>query len=121
MIRRPRVVLVLCAAYFVTMLLVTVGLVVARQAVLEQFGSPEALAEWRVWKAETERQNRAAGPVIRKPVTSDEPPALRLARDHFPAILAGTLVVGSFVFAFLAWTILGSLGTPSVQSDRMST
>ena len=37
-------------------------------------------------------------------------------RDSFGAILAGSVAIGSFLFAFLAFTIRGSIGTPADTS-----
>ena len=33
---------------------------------MASFGSPEALAQWRQWKAETERMSHEPGPVKRR-------------------------------------------------------
>jgi len=97
------------AGYLLTMSVVVAGMYWARQAVVTKFGSPEALGQWRQWKAETERMRREGGPVQRRAVTSDEPPALVLMRDSFGAILAGSVAISSFLFAFLAFTIRGSM------------
>jgi hypothetical protein len=101
------------AGYLLTMAAVVAGMYWARQAVVTGFGSPEALAEWRQWKAETERLRKEGGPVQRRAVTSDEPPALVLMRDSFSAILAGSIAIGSFLFAFLAFIIEGSMRKPT--------
>jgi hypothetical protein len=101
------------AGYVLTMAAVVAGMYLARQAVVAKFGSREALAEWRQWKTETERMSHEAGPVQRRAVTSDEPPALVLMRDSFGAILAGSVAIGSFLFVFLAFTIRGSIRTRS--------
>jgi hypothetical protein len=101
------------AGYLLAMAALVAGMFLARQAVVSSFSSPEALAEWRQWKAETERIRKEGGPVQRRAVTSDEPPALVLMRDSFPAILAGSVAIGSFLFAFLAFTIRGSIRTPT--------
>ena len=93
--------------------------VLARQAVVTRFGSPEALAEWRQWKAETERMRQEGGPVQRCAVTSDEPPALVLMRGSFGPILAGSVAIGSFLFAFLAFAICGSMRTDA-RDSKMS-
>jgi hypothetical protein len=104
------------ASYVLTIAALVAGMCLARQAVMASFGSPEALAQWRQWKAETERMSHEPGPVKRRAVTSDEPPALVLMRDSFGAILAGSVAIGSFLFAFLAFTIRGSIGTPADTS-----
>jgi hypothetical protein len=103
--------------YVLTMAALVVGMLLARQVVVANFSSPEALAEWRQWKAETERMRQQGGPVQRRAVTSDEPPALVLMRDSFIPILAGSVAIGSFLFAFLAFTIRGSMRTPTAAKS----
>ena len=78
---------------------------------MANFGSPQALAEWRQWKTETERMRDEGSAGQRRAVKSDEPPALVLMRDSFAAILAGSIAIGSFLFAFLAFIIRGSMQT----------
>ena len=97
------------AGYLLTMAALVAGMYLARQVVVANFSSPEALAQWREWKAKTERMSHEQGPVQRRVVTSDEPPALVLMRDSFGAILAGSVAIGSFLFAFLGFTIRGSM------------
>jgi hypothetical protein len=97
--------------YALAMAALVAGMLAARQSVITSYGSPEALAEWRQWKSETERMRQSAGPVQRRAVTSNEPPALVLMRDSFAAILGGSLAIGSFLFAFLAFTLRGSMRT----------
>ena len=115
--RRVRLVLWL-VGYVLTMAALVVGMLLARQVVVANFSSPEALAEWRQWKAETERMSHEGGPVQRRAVTSDEPPALVLMRDSFTAILAGSVAIGSFMFAFLAFTIRGSMRTQTDAAGK---
>ena len=65
--------------------------------------APEAKQAWGEWRGETERPPEPGLPVARRPVQSDEPPALILMRDHFPVIMGVTLLIGSFLFAFLGF------------------
>jgi hypothetical protein len=110
------------AGYLLTMATLVLGMCWAREAVIRSFNSPEARIEWQRWKAETERLRQQPGPVARRAVTSDEPPALVLMRDSFAAILAGSIAIGSFLYAFLAFTLGGSLrtGQATPSSSRIS-
>ena len=104
-------------AYLVTMAALTGGLVWAREAVVESLGNPAALAEWREWKAASQRLSKEPGPVARRAAKSDEPPALILMRDNFVAILVVSLLIGSFLFAFLAFALRGSLQRRATTVD----
>jgi hypothetical protein len=95
------------AAYLAFMASLAAALVYARGRVISQLSSPEALADWQAWKAETERQAQRPGAPPRRPVHSAEPPLLILMRDHFPAIAAMTLVIGSFLFGFVMFVLRG--------------
>lgn len=104
--RQTRWGLLWLAVYATLMALTVWGLAWSRQRVLLRFGTPDAVAEWRRWAAET-RQPDPGQPVARRPVKADEPPSLVLMRDHFTAILAVSLVVASMVFAFLSFVAWG--------------
>ena len=106
------------ASYVLTMAALVAGMCLARQTVVVNFSSPEALAECRQWKTETERMSHGSGPVQRRAVTSDEPPALVLMRDSFAAILAGSVAIGSFLFVFLAFIIQGSIRPRTDADDK---
>jgi hypothetical protein len=108
MIRRATVFWLL--AYLAAMTLVVGGLLILRQRTLTELNTPEARRQWQAWKQETSEKQQAAEPVRRRPVRSDEPPALILLRDHFAAIVATTVMICSFLFAFLAFVASGSLG-----------
>jgi hypothetical protein len=77
------------------------GLAALRSSVLAQESSPAAVRSWQQWKAESERLNREKGPVARRRVTSDEPPAVILLRDYFVNVMVAVLAIISGVFAFL--------------------
>ncbi len=82
----------------------------ARQSVLASLANDAAQAEWREFKAEVIReQNRSDTPVDRRPPTSDEPPSLILLRDHFGGIVFGSLVVLSFLYAFVVFVVQGAM------------
>jgi len=106
MSRRGSLVLWL-VAYLAVMAAIAGGLRQARQAVLVRMENPETIAAWRAWRDETRRPLEPGQPVARREVKSDEPPSLILMRDYFAAILAVSLVIGSFLFAFLGFLARG--------------
>jgi hypothetical protein len=95
------------AAYAILMAALAVTLLYARRQVVAQLSSPKALADWQTWKAETERQAQQPGASARRPVRSDEPPALVLLRDHFAPIMAMSLTVATFLFGFMMLVVRG--------------
>ena len=106
------------AIYLVAMLLMVWGLRFARQRVIDSLGSPEALAQWRAFAEETRKEPVPGQAVERRPVKSDEPPALVLMRDHFGAIAGTSLLIGSFVYAFLAFLVLGSWNAKAAPEHK---
>ena len=104
-----RATIVWLLAYAAVMTAVVAALVVARKRVLARLDTPEARRQWQAWKEKTADEQVAAGPVRRRAVQSDEPPALILLRDHFAAIVATTVMICSFLFAFLAFVMRGAL------------
>lgn len=93
------------ATYLAVIAAVTAALWGARQWALATLASPQAREQWQ---RDVEQLQNEPGPVQRKKSTAVEPPALILLRDHFAAILAGCLVIATFVFGFLAVTIRGA-------------
>ena len=71
--------------------------------VITRMGDPESVAAWRQWAEETRRPVVPGESVERRPVKSDEPPALILMRDHFGSVQTVSLVIGTFVFCFLGF------------------
>lgn len=100
------------AAYALVMTAVPASLAYARRHVIANLGTAQARAEWQVWKTETEKQANSPGPVKRRKVRSDEPPALVLFRDHFGAIVAMSLTVANCFFAFLMIVVRGQRKSP---------
>lgn len=98
-------------AYLAAMTLVVAGLMVVRQRTLARLDTPDARRQWQQWKQQTNRQQQANGPVRRRPVSSDEAPALILLRDRFGVIVATTVMVFSFLFAFLVFVARGTVGS----------
>ena len=96
-------------AWLVVMAAIVASLWLLRRRTVERLNQPESIAQWRHWRAETERQSQSPGPVQRRTAKSDEPPALVLLRDHFGAIVATSILMGTFLFAFLAFVGRGIL------------
>jgi hypothetical protein len=111
--RLTRAKILLLLAYVATMVAVVAALLVARRSALATLDTPKAREQWRAWKTETERQKKTGDPIDRRSVRSDEPPALILLRDRFPAILVTSVLIGSFLFAFLAFVTWGAIRTRS--------
>jgi len=110
----------LAAALGITYVLVSSaavgGLAALRARVLAQESSPAAVESWQRWKAESERVSREGGPVSRRPVTSDEPPALILLRDYFANVVGAVMIIISGIFGFLLivlWSRLRGFGGPA--------
>jgi len=116
MSRSPIAIFCAVAIYLAVMALMVWGLRVAQQRVIETLGSEKALAEWRAFAEETRRPPPGQQPVLRRPVKSDEPPSLVLMRDHFIAILATSLLIGSFVYAFLLFLLWGTTRGAGLES-----
>ena len=116
--RSPVGILVSLLIYATAMALMVWGLCVAQKRVIATLGSPEALAEWRAFAEETRKPPGPGEAVQRRPVKSDEPPSLVLMRDHFIAIAATSLLIGSFVYAFLAFLVLGSWRSKAGPADE---
>lgn len=99
-------------AYAIVMAALAATLLYARRQVVAQLSTPQALADWQAWKAETERQAQQRGASARRPVRSDEPPALVLLRDHFAPIVAMSLTVATFLFGFTMLVVRGVRSRP---------
>ena len=84
--RRKRIVLAWLAGWL--LLMAGGGWLLAdlRARSLEEGAQTEARQEWQTWKEAVERGDAQLGPVARRPLKSDEPPAVVLLRDHFAAV-----------------------------------
>lgn len=100
-------------SWLVVMAAIIASLWLVRRRMVAQLSRPESIAQWRQWRAETERQSQSPGPVQRRTAKSDEPPALVLLRDHFWAIVVTSVLMGTFLFAFLAFVGRGILRQPT--------
>ncbi len=90
-------------AYVIVVATVLAALRYGREMVVTRLGDPESVAAWQQWAEETRRPVEPGEPVERRPVKSDEPPALVLMRDHFGSVQAVSLVIGTFLFCFLGF------------------
>jgi hypothetical protein len=107
---RPRVSKIAwLVSYLAAMSAVVAVLMVARDRVIATLDTPEARQRWQEWKEETRR--KSPGPIERRPVRSDEPPALILLRDRFPAVVGSSVLICSFLFAFLVFVARGAFGS----------
>jgi hypothetical protein len=89
------------AAYLAAMTMAIVLLVRERAAQTTALDSTDARQDWQVW------QNDASEMDDRRPPKSNEPPWLVLLRDHFVALLAGTIVIGSAAFVMFMFLLRG--------------
>jgi hypothetical protein len=99
--------LLLLLAYLATMGAVVASLVTARQSAFAELDTPEAREQWRAWAEETQRKD-AGGPIERRAVGGQEPPTLILLRDRFAVIVLSSLLISSFLFAFIAFAAWGA-------------
>jgi hypothetical protein len=81
-----------------------------RRRVLADDAQAAARAEWQTWKQAVERGGAELGPVARRPLESDEPPAVVLLRDYLAAVAIGCGVFVSLTYLFLAVAVTGLLG-----------
>lgn len=100
------------AGWLVLAAVVSLLLVATQRRVVASLDRPEVRAEWQRWKEEAQRQSQlGAGPVQRKAPRTNEPPALILLRDHFPAVWGSALILSSCLYAFFAIALQGAVRT----------
>lgn len=105
--------------YLATMLALAWALVEARRGTLRDLGTDRARTEWQAWKSKVAEQSRSASPVARRPIKSDEPPALVLYRDYFAPILGMALLLGSVLFGFLMIIVRNAWRQPPAFSSSI--
>jgi hypothetical protein len=76
------------------------GLFWGRRVAMREYAGPEAQAEWHEFREDMQRISEQ-GPVKRRPPEGEEPPALRLMRDHFGVCLGAAIVFGSLLYIML--------------------
>jgi hypothetical protein len=123
MLKRTTSNLLWLAGWLATLAVALWLLSVARQRVIADLSRPEAKADWQQWKQdEIERQRQADAPVRRKAPKSDEPPALVLMRDSFPAIAGLALTVVTVCYGFVMLVFRGGGGDgPPAQARKQAT
>ncbi len=103
-----RTVLLCLVVYLLVASAIVWAMVEMRRRVIARLDNPSAREQWRQWKEEVAKQNdNEEVPVKRRVPRGDEPPALVMLRDHFPAVLGGVLVVATFLLGFLAFLLRG--------------
>jgi len=96
------------AGYLVVVAAVFAAFASARNWASTTLTSPEATQEWRDWAAEeASRAESPDQPVRRRTPKSPEPPALVLLRDYYATIVGASLLIATFVYAFMAWMLWG--------------
>jgi hypothetical protein len=116
--RRRRNVAGWLAGWCVLALAVGWLLVDVRSRVLNEAKQPQTTKDWQDWKAAVERGEASLGPVARRPLKSDEPPAVVLMRDHFPALAIGCGVFLSLTYLFFAIAVTGMFASHSAGPKR---
>lgn len=100
--------------WLIMLVLLTTGLLTVQRRVVTSLDKPEVRAQWQLWKQEAQRQTKlGAGPVQRKAPRTNEPPALILMRDHFPAVWGCSTLLMSCLYTFLAIAMRGAVRTHS--------
>jgi hypothetical protein len=115
--RRRAVNLAWLAAYLLTVAVVVVLVLRAREATFRELGTPEALAQWQAWRESAPNRTDAGG-VRRQPPKSPEPPALVLMRDHFAVVMSGAVVFSSLLFATIMIAARGAFRPQMVSPER---
>jgi hypothetical protein len=96
--------LTLLAAYLCAMGAIVWGLFALRGVAIGRLSTDEAARQWTDYRDEMAKQAKK-GPVARRPPQSAEPPALIILRDYFAAVVAASLVFGTFLLAMLFVTL----------------
>jgi hypothetical protein len=104
------------------LLVATVGwlLIDARGRVLNDAAQSQTTKDWQDWKLAVERGEASLGPVARRPLKSDEPPAIVLMRDYFPAVAIGCGVFLSLTYLFFAIAVTGMFASRGRGANRAS-
>jgi hypothetical protein len=97
------------AVYAALVAATLVALVQVRSNRLDAWNRPETQARWRQFLLDEQQRSKQTGPVRRRPVTSEAPADVILLRDHFAAVAGGIVGTGTFLFAFLALLVRGSV------------
>jgi|DewCreStandDraft_4_1066084.scaffolds.fasta_scaffold26072_3 hypothetical protein len=81
----------------------------AREWAMADLSGSSGRQAWHDWKEHTRKLASSGGPVARRPVQADEPPALVLLRDHFATVLAACLTLLAALLGFIGFVVRGIL------------
>ena len=102
---------------YVTVLgLVVWSVLRVRDATIRELSTPEARAEWQAWREAAPNLPNAA-PVHRQAPTTEDPAALILMRDRFPAVMAAAVVFTTLFYVVLMVSLRGAFGNRSAGWD----
>jgi hypothetical protein len=99
------------AAYVALMSGVVGGMLWVRRSVLDEYATPESIADWQSWREDVIKEQTSPGPVERRVPKSLEPPALVLMRDYFAVSIVGAVFFTSILYWIGAWLVTGALRT----------
>lgn len=106
--------------YFAVLAAALYGMTEARRWAMAELDTPEARARQREWQEEVARQIAdPKSPVKRRAVKADEPPMLKLLRDHFGAACVTNLIAVTIFYWFFTFIIRGVLRAKQLH-DRPS-
>jgi hypothetical protein len=95
------------AVYLLILTSIIVGVFALRERLQVTLSTPQARADWEMWRKKAGEQSTDKGPVQRRIPRSAEPPALVLLRDHFAVVLSAAVLFGSLLFAMLMFAVRG--------------
>jgi hypothetical protein len=112
----------LWAACYVALLGLTVWwLFAARREALREAALPGANLQWEAWREDVRQEQTKPALVQRRVPASDEPPATILLRDYFGVMLAGAVVLSSFLYWVVAWFVTGAWTTNATAAIQKGT
>lgn len=103
-------------AYVVMLGAIYFGMSTYRASAMASYGTSEANEDWQEWRSAAE-ELADEGPVSRRPPKAEEPPALLLMRDHFPACLGISLLLSSCLFAWFMVCARGAFRPVVLHDD----
>ncbi len=104
--------LLFALGYVVCMAAVVWGMLRFREQAVATYGTPEAQADWQTWRDAATQEANNEGPIKRRAPESDQPPALVLMDEYFPACLGLALLLSSVLYGATALMIYGAVPKP---------
>ena len=105
------------AAYAALMAAIVVGMSSARSWAESELSKASATENWQKFRDDA-KQMSDDGPVLRRVPPSEEPPTLRLLRDHFTASLSAALFFSTAVFATTMYLVRGAFKQRADEPER---